>query len=539
VAARSLGRAVTAFAIGIVKRFMKSKAVLAWSAGSVCILALAGHVWAQTNQRAIVRPSAAHSRPGSDGADRRIPPERSMPQPVTGRLERDLAAMERFRPAYPFWRHIFAIPDGAIAFGRAVDGRLLAAFPVKGDWVRDGVWEDTSFATFMANRRLPDDLWQRREAVAQLLESSVGPVLHNATRGLFVLPNLRRYAAFLSEWGAIYERFGVPAELGLAQALVESGLNGTVRSEARAIGFCQWLLGNWNRLKQLAPHVIEGHNQTTQAPYCAAYLSILATKYGSFIPALSEHHTGGANVGRTLINGERLGGVDVRERYFLGAEFARDLRAASPGAFSDLYGTYGPRSFLYAEMVFGNAPAVVQLIATTPQSKIFAMRTTRALTVTDIVRRTGLSAEEIRRFNPALLSRVPVRANLYLPRYVPAFGRDVTFWHRPASPAYSSVLTEFLGLHVSVEQWDSASFDSVLTRFRTRFEATASDEGAVMATTLSYVLEERRSNRQAQILAEFRSSERIAQLFEHARLQRVTDRASHEAAVLATDGPTD
>ena len=42
----------------------------------------------------------------------------------------------------------------------------------------------------------------------------------------------------------------------------------------------------------------------------------------------------------------------------------------------------------------------------------------------------------------------------------------------------------------------------------------------------------------AQILAEFRSSERIAQLFEDARLQQENGRASHEAAVLATDGPT-
>jgi hypothetical protein len=97
------------------------------------------------------------------------------------------------------------------------------------------------------------------------------------------------------------------------------------------------------------------------------------------------------------------------------------------------------------------------------------------------------------------------------------------------------VLTEFLGLDVSIEQWDSPSFDTVLSRFRKRFEATASEEGAVMATTLGYMLEERRSNRQAQILAEFRSSERIAQLFEDARLQRKTGLTSHKAAVLTTD----
>ena len=39
--------------------------------------------------------------------------------------------------------------------------------------------------------------------------------------------------------------------------------------------------------------------------------------YGSFIPALSEHHAGGVNVGRTVINGERLGGEDAREQYLL------------------------------------------------------------------------------------------------------------------------------------------------------------------------------------------------------------------------------
>jgi hypothetical protein len=413
---------------------------------------------------------------------------------------------------------------------------LVATFPIKADWARDGIWEDASVAPLLANQRLPDDLWQRREAVAQLLEPSFGPVVHNPTRGLFVLPNLPRYAAYLNEWGAIYERFGVPAEIGLAQALVESGFNGTVRSEARAIGFCQWLLGNWNRMKRLAPHVIEGHNQTTQAPYCAAYLSILATKYGSFIPALSEHHTGGANVGRTLVNGERLGGADVRERYFFGAEFARDLRAASPGGFSDLYGTYGPRSFLYAEMVFGNVPTIQHLMATIPQSKIFAMRTTRAVALTDINRRTGVSVEDIRRFNPALLSRVPARANVYLPRHVPALGRDVAFWHRPASAAYSSVLREFVALETSIEQWDSPSFDTVLRDFRKRFEAAATEEGAVMATTLAYVLEDRRSNRQAEIVAQFRSSERILQLFEQARAEREASRASREATVLL-DGP--
>ena len=129
------------------------------------------------------------------------------------------------------------------------------------------------------------------------------------------------------------------------------------------------------------------------------------------------------------------------------------------------------------------------------------------------------------RSGPAI-ARVPARANLYLPRHVPAFGRDVAFWHRPASATYVSVLADFAELDVAIEQWDSPSFDAVLGRFSKRFEATGTEEGAVMATTLAYLLEERRSNRQAQILAEFRSSQRIAQLFEGARLRWETARAS-------------
>src|SRR5690606_31935545 len=103
------------------------------------------------------------------------------------------------------------------------------------------------------------------------------------------------------------------------------------------------------------------YNQTTQAPYCAAYLAILATKYGSFIPALSEHHAGGTNVARTVINGARLGGKDLREAYLLGSRLTLDLRTIAPRRYQDLYGTYGPRSYSYSEMIFGNTINVIQL----------------------------------------------------------------------------------------------------------------------------------------------------------------------------------
>lgn len=432
---------------------------------------------------------------------------------VEARLNADIEVVKAFRPAYPFWQHIFTIPDGRIAYGSARDGRLLATFPAKGDWARGAVWVDPSLAASFPDRPLPVKLNDRRDEMVRRLEPTTGPLLHNPTRGLFLLPNVPRYGPFLDEWGRIYERFGVPADLGLSQAILESGLNGTARSRANALGLCQWLSRNWQTLNRLSPAVIEAYNQTTQAPYCAAYLSILATMYGSFIPALSEHHSGGVNVGRTLINGERLGGATAREQYFMGSQFAHNLRDIDLKRFRDLYRTYGMRSFRYAEMVFGNTITAKHLREEVRQEQIFAMRTPRAIPMGEITRRTTLTAVEVQRFNPALQRQVPAKATLYLPNPVAEFGADVSFWHRPAGGDYTAALGEFLQLEPGVQQWHEASFEPVLQKFRRRFEATGTEEGAVMATTLAYVIGDLRTSRRAAILDDFRTNGHILQLF--------------------------
>ena len=442
------------------------------------------------------------------------PPTRAAQGHTQARYQADLVAVQDFRPAYLFWQHIFTIPDGRIIFGSAETGRLLVSFPTRGNWAREGVWEDSVLAATLDGLRLQSRLGRRRDQVEDLLEPIVGPVVHNPTRGRFLSPNAERYGSFLEQWGDIYERFAVPAEIGLAQAIIESGLNGRARSRAQALGFCQWLRRNWNHLNRLAPNVIEAYNQTTQVPYCAAYLTILATMYGSFIPALSEHHAGGVNVGRTVINGERLGGTGVREQYLMGSEFARDLRGVSIRRYRELFRTYGPRSFLYAEMVFGNTINVERLTAGTPQTPIFAMRAPRDLPLTEVTRHTGLSTDEVKRFNPALVRRVPARATLYLPSYVEEFGSDVSFWHRPASLAFASVLDEFVRLDADVRRWHEASFEPTLREFERQFEETGTEEGTVMATTLAYVIGDLRTSRRAAILDEFRTSGRILRLFQ-------------------------
>jgi hypothetical protein len=432
---------------------------------------------------------------------------------VATRLQADIDVVKRFRPAYPFWQHIFTIPDGRIAFGSEQDGRLVVTFPSRGDWSRDGVWTDPALAASLADTQWPIRLDDRRDLVARRLTPAIGPVLHNPTRGQFLLPNIPRYGPFVAEWSLIYERFGVPAEVGLSQAILESGLNGTARSRANALGLCQWLRRNWQFLDRLSPAVIEAYDQTTQAPYCAAYLSILATMYGSFIPALSEHHSGGVNVGRTLINGERLGGEDTREQYFMGSQFAVDLRAVNLRGYRDLYRTYGLRSFRYAEMVFGNTINVQRIRDEVPQERVFAMRTTRPIPVGEITKRTFLTAVEVQRFNPALTRSVPAQGTVYLPMLVPEFGTDVSFWHRPASPAFTAVLDDFLRLESGAQRWLEPSFESTLQDVRRRFAATDTEEGAVMASTLAYVIDDLRTSRRAAILEDFKSSGRILDLF--------------------------
>jgi hypothetical protein len=358
---------------------------------------------------------------------------------VEARRRADFAAMQTFRPGYLFWRHVFTLPDGSIAFGSASDGRLLATFPARGDWTLDAVWVDPALADVLDGQHLARKLGERREQVADLLERVAGPVLQNSTRGDALLRSVPRYGSFVAEWSAIYERFGVPAEIGLAQVILESGLNGTRRSEANAVGFCQWLRKNWKRLNYFSPTPLEDENQTSQAPYCAAYLSVLATKYGSFIPALSEHNAGGTNVGRALINGEHLGATDVRAQYFFGSKLARDLRTLQSKDYADVYYSYGPRSYLYAEMVFGNTFNVAELAASIPQEPIHAMRVPRCgYRWQRLVKpNRPLPARRCSGSNPALVASLQAGEDACIsPTPSAALVPDVAFWHRPPSPAY-------------------------------------------------------------------------------------------------------
>lgn len=329
----------------------------------------------------------------------------------------------------------------------------------------------------------------------------------------------RQHGNFLSEWSAIYERFDVPADIGLAQAMVESGFAPRIISRgARAHGFCQWLPVNWSNLQQRSPYVIERYNHTTQAAYCAAHLTVLATMYGSFIPALSAHHAGKANVGRVIVNGARLGEDDSRMQYLAGSDFAQKLHSMGD-RYKELYRSYGSNSARYAEMVFGAMHNVRHLRERVRQVPIFAMRVPHDIPIARVVERTGLSEDEVKHYNPALVRQVPATAALYLPVYMEEFGPDISFWHSPAPSAYAAVLDDFTGLDLTVDEWHDAKFESTLRDFQQRFRETETEEGTVMATVMGHIIGEITTGELQRRIEEFRSATRSLGLFEEAANQ--------------------
>jgi hypothetical protein len=135
---------------------------------------------------------------------------------------------------------------------------------------------------------------------------------------------------------------------------------------------------------------------------------------------------------------------------------------------------------------------------------------------------------------------VPAGATLYLPLYIEEFGRDVAFWHRPATPAFTSVLSEFLRLDSETDRWDDRAFEPVLRSFERRFRETNTEEGRIMATVLAYAIDETFLSRRGAILAEFRASDDVQRLFDRAVVARGANgpvRASLEDPLLPDSDP--
>ena len=427
---------------------MSTKAILALAALAAAIPVAA---WTVVTRRSSAKVVAAASAPAPDAAE----------HPVDARRRADFAAMQAFRPGYAFWQHVFTIPDGSIAFGSAVDGRLLATFPAKGVWTRQAEWGDPAVARILDGQQLAPKLRERRQQVALLLEGAAGPVLHNSTRGDALLTNARQVRP-------------LPRGVGRHLRAVRRACGNRPGSSHPRIGpEPNEALGSQRR--GVLP-VAAGKLETTELLLTDTYRGTEPDDAGSLlrrVPVRARHQVRvvhpsplGAQRGRHECRAGAdqrrvLGAEDVRTRYFLGSRLALDLRDLPGKEYADVYKSYGPRSYLYAEMVFGNTFNIRRLIASTPQMPISAMRTPRPISLAEIVERTRLPADEVRRFNPALVERVPADAMLYLPDHVSEFGPDVAFWRRPPSPSYVAVLDDFLRLDPGPEQWDDPAFAPV------------------------------------------------------------------------------
>ena len=138
----------------------------------------------------------------------------------------------------------------------------------------------------------------------------------------------------------------------------------------------------------------------------------------------------------------------------------------------------------------------------------------------------------MRRFNPALVERVPAQATLYLPSYVSEFGPDVAFWRRPPGPSYAAALDDFLRLDAGPEQWDDPAFAPILANFKRRFRETNTEEGAVMETVLAYAMDQAYTSPRRALLTEFRHDEQVWRLIERgvgSSTPRATRRSSAPA----------
>ena len=156
-----------------------------------------------------------------------------------------------------------------------------------------------------------------------------------------------------------------------------------------------------------------------------------------------------------------------------------------------MHRSYGPRSYLYAEMVFGNTFIVSQLMTSTSQVPIHAMRTPRPITLPEITARTGSD----RGRSPSLQSRARptgpgARARSTCRPTSASSAEDVAFWRRPPDPSYAAVLNDFVASSPAPNGGTTRRFAPVLAEFRRRFSETGTEEGMVMATVLAYAMDQ-------------------------------------------------
>ena len=200
---------------------------------------------------------------------------------------------------------------------------------------------------------------------------------------------LGRSKDYMSMLQSILKENGLPEELSYI-ALIESGLNPTVRSHANAVGMWQFIKGTATRYGLRVDWWIDERMDPEKATYAAAkYFKNLYGMFDSWYLAAASYNAGEGRVSRAI---KRHGTEDFWELAAVKKRsLHRETREYVPKYLAALTIAKDPESYGFEPVDFSEG------------LKYDKVRVSQATDLRVIAEAAGTTVEEIRRLNPELL----------------------------------------------------------------------------------------------------------------------------------------
>ncbi|MBE7415603.1 MAG: transglycosylase SLT domain-containing protein [Deltaproteobacteria bacterium] len=199
---------------------------------------------------------------------------------------------------------------------------------------------------------------------------------------------LGRSAEYMHMLQAILRENGLPEDLSYI-ALIESGLNPTVRSHANAVGMWQFIKGTAVRYGLRVDWWIDERRDPEKATYAAAsYLKNLYGMFGSWYLAAAGYNAGEGRVARAI---KKQGTEDFWELASKKKALHRETREYVPKYLAALTIAKDPEQYGFSPVVF------------TEGLRYDKVPVKQATDLRVIAVAAGTTVEEIRRLNPELL----------------------------------------------------------------------------------------------------------------------------------------
>lgn len=199
---------------------------------------------------------------------------------------------------------------------------------------------------------------------------------------------LDRSADYMHLLQAILRENGLPEDLSYI-ALIESGLNPTVRSRANAVGMWQFIKGTAVRYGLRVDWWIDERMDPEKATYAAAsYFKSLYDRFGSWYLAAAGYNAGEGRVARAI---KKQGTEDFWELASHKKLLHRETREYVPKYLAALAIAKDPEQYGFSPVVFAEGLRYDK--AAVPQATDLRV----------IAAAAGTTVEEIRKLNPELL----------------------------------------------------------------------------------------------------------------------------------------